>query len=202
MPRKAPARKNRRAKRVVPRRLLLSVSLRHVKPAVWRELSVSDQYSLSQLHRAIQMAFGWLDCHLFEFQIGGRRFEQPHQEASGEDASTTILANFALDRGAAFQYVYDFGDYWEHDVVVKEVAGIEPDDMPEFIALLVDGARACPPEDAGGPGGYEDVLEALRNPSAAEPELLSWIEKDFDPARFDLRTARHALILASAWGAI
>lgn len=202
MPRKAPARKNRRAKRPAPRRLLLRVSLRQIQPAVWRELSVSDQYSLSQLHRTIQMAFGWLDCHLFEFQIGGRRFEQQHEEANGEDAATAILADFALDRGAAFRYVYDFGDYWEHDIVVKQVADIEPDVMPDFVALLVDGARACPPEDAGGPGGYVDVLEALKNPAAAEPELLLWIEKDFDPARFDLRTARHALVLASAWGAI
>jgi hypothetical protein len=202
MPRKPAESKIRHIGPPAPNRLLLRVTLRHTNPPIWREISVSDDFSLFQLHRVIQLVFGWLDYHLFHFEIGSRRFERVHPEAVGEDAGAAHLRDFKLKRGKSFVYIYDMGDYWEHDLLVTEIAPIPPNDMPSWIASLIGGARAAPPEDVGGPPGYEAALAALRRGANADKELVAWIGKDFNPELFDRRAVDHALVLASAWDAL
>lgn len=184
------------------RRLVLRITLRYIEPPIWRELSVPDSYSLLQLHRSIQLAFDWLDYHLFFFEVQARQFARPGPDALGEDAARIRLCDLSFQPGASFLYVYDMGDSWEHDVIVRSNE-LESDVNPDPLAYLVGGERAAPPEDSGGPPGYERLLRALAHPELNDhDDLVAWIGSDFDPEQFDLRTANHALVLASAWRVI
>lgn len=80
-------------------------------------------------------------------------------------------------------YVYDFGDYWRHQVIVEKVLTAEPGvDAP----ACIDGRRACPPEDCGGTWGYHELLETLANPNDPEyVERLEWVGGQFDPEAFN-----------------
>lgn len=202
MPKPQPKRV-RRAKAVAPRRLTLRVSLRDIAPSIWRAISVPDSYSLEQLHRSIQLGFAWLDYHLYEFQVGSRRFERPDAEGEGENAAAFTLADLSVNVGDRFVYLYDMGDYWLHDVEVLGTEPFEVDDEADLLAYVVGGERAAPPEDAGGPPGYADLVSAFRQPaSATSREILTWAGPGFDPDVFDLRAANHSMVLASAWGVI
>jgi hypothetical protein len=164
---------------------------------------VPDSYSLEQLHRCIQLGFAWLDYHLYEFQVGSRRLERPDEEAEGENAAVVTLADLSVKVGDRFVYLYDMGDYWLHDVEVLGAQPLDIDDDPDLLAYLIGGERAAPPEDAGGPPGYADLVNAFRKPSsAASRELLTWAGPGFDPDVFDLRAGNHSMVLASAWGVI
>ena len=184
------------------RRITLRVTLRDIHPPVWREIDVPDSYALSQLHRCIQLSFNWLDYHLYEFQFKARRFEAADPEAEGEDASRVLLRDLELKRQSALLYIYDMGDMWRHDIVVRSLNTCTPTEDPDLLAYLVDGARAAPPEDAGGPPGYANVLAMLSGNRPRESELVAWLGPGFDPNLFDLRAGNHSLVLASAWGVI
>jgi hypothetical protein len=173
------------------RALRLRVSLREIEPVIWRAVLVRETISLDRLHHAIQKAMGWTNSHLYDFEIGGRRFtdletwEQFDDDEPPGDARCVTLRNLRLEAGSAFTYLYDFGDDWQHDVVVE---GIVPVPTGQRLPCCVDGARACPPEDCGGPHGYFDLLEALANPAHPEHESSrTWVGGAFDPEKFDLR---------------
>lgn len=203
MTRQAGLKKGRRIGPSSLHRLVFRVTLRHIKPPIWREIDVPDTYSLLQLHRCIQLVFGWLDYHLFEFQIGDRRFEAADPEAEGEDAARVKLLELKLTPRSSFLYIYDMGDSWEHDITVQAVAVARPGEELDRLAYLTDGARAAPPEDVGGPHGYERAIEVLATQRVVDDdELLSWLGADFAPELFDLRAGNHALMLATAWGVI
>lgn len=185
------------------RQLVLRVALAHSKPVIWRRIVIPEAFTLEQLHRVVQCAFSWLDYHLYEFRIGGRRFERPEVEAEGENAAEATLASFQFIKGARFTYVYDFGDDWEHKITVEEVALLPDADGFEWFPRIVGGERAGPPEDVGGMLGYADFLAAIKDPSHPEHvERREWAPPGFDPERFDFAAADHALTLVCAWGAI
>lgn len=161
----------------------LHVSLADVIPPVWRRLLVPGGYTLDRLHRAIQLAMGWHNCHLHSFDIGGVQYGEP--DPDGELALRDEL-DHRLDavarKGSRFRYTYDFGDWWEHEVVVEDVVAADPD---ERYPTCVDGARACPPEDCGGAFGYAELLSALGD--AAHPRhehLREWLGREFDAEQF------------------
>jgi hypothetical protein len=187
----------------VARQLLLRVTLTRIEPAIWRRVVIPEALTLEQLHRVIQCAFSWLDYHLYEFRVGDRRFQRPEDESEGESAEQTPLTALGLEAGARLTYVYDFGDDWEHEIVVEEVAPLPPADDFDWFPRILDGERAGPPEDVGGIPGYEEFLAAFKNPKHPEHgERRAWAEPGFDPQRFDLAAADHALALMCAWGAI
>jgi hypothetical protein len=168
---------------------------------IWRRIRVPESYSLHQLHRILQLLFGWLDYHLYAFELGDRRFEAPDPEAEGEDSNRTTLASLHLAANARLEYTYDFGDEWLHEIVVETVVpGVDDVDLlPE----LLDGERAGPHEDSGGPGLYMERLLAFRDPTRPEhDELQEWAGAHYDPDRFDPWLANQNLTLAAAWGAI
>lgn len=200
---KVASKRARRTEDAKPRRLVLHVTLRHVQPTVWREISVPDSYSLIRLHRCIQLVFGWLDYHLFTFKIDGRMFEAPHAEAEGERADLVRLRDLHLENRSQFLYIYDMGDYWEHEIGVQTTTVESAPGGPDPCAYLIGGARAAPPEDVGGPPGYELALATLGGPLNRErAELVDWLGPGFDPELFDLRAGNHALVLATGWGVI
>jgi hypothetical protein len=202
MPRQRLTTGNRSAARAKHRRLILRVTLRDIDPPIWRELSIPDSFSLAQLHRCIQLGFEWFDYHLYLFDVAGRQFARPEPDAFGENAAAVQLADLSLEAHSAFVYTYDMGDGWEHDIELRSETPISPAE-PDYLAYVLDGGRAAPPEDVGGPPGYERLLEAFQRRGTDDDEdLIAWAGPDFDPERFDRRAVNHALVLASAWGAI
>jgi hypothetical protein len=178
------------------------VALSEIEPPIWRRVSVPDNYSLHQLHRVLQLLLGWLDYHLYEFRAGERRFEAPDQEAEHEDSTMIDLASLKLEVGARFEYVYDFGDYWVHELTVEEIFPVNGEDMSAFPHVRA-GERAGPHEDSGGPTGHAELVKALRNRRHREhQDLRDWAGPNYEPERFDPWLANRTLILAAAWGAI
>lgn len=182
--------------------LELRITLEDIKPPIWRLVRVPDEYTLDQLHRIIQLLFGWLDYHLYAFEAGERRFEKPDEEAEGEDSTAVRLRDLMLSKGARFTYTYDFGDDWLHKIVVKDVhTSTHLDDEPS-LPLLLGGKRAGPHEDSGGPYGYQRMVEALRDRKHPEHKKYRGWAGDYDPERFDIWMARNNLVLAAAWGSL
>jgi len=178
----------------------LRVVLEDFEPLIWRTVLVDERSTLSDLHRVFQIAMGWLDYHLFDFEVAGTRYEDPDPEAEGEDATAVTLASLRLKVGDEFQYRYDWGDDWTLKI---EVVRKGPVDINTWLPWIIDGERAGPPEDSGGVGGLEGLLEALADPSNPEhDEYRMWVGEDYDPEWFDLRAANAFLGLAVGWGAI
>ena len=173
----------------------LKVTLNGTKPPVWRRILVDGSATLDQLHEVIQGAFGWWNYHLHEFEIGGTRYGIPDPDwdfgPPTRDERRTRLDKVAKV-GSSFRYTYDFGDYWEHRIKVEKVLDASAD---RLVPSCVDGRRACPPEDCGGPWGYMDLLAILADPTHPEhAERVEWVEgmhagpfqpEAFDPAEFD-----------------
>ncbi len=165
--------------------LQLKLTLAGVRPPVWRRLYVSNQASLAKLHEIIQAVAGWSDQHPHEFAIAEQRFGRPapHEVVPVRNEALYRLHSLGLTQGHGFTYVYDFGDHWEIELTVE---GVLPRDTGGSSPLLLDGARAFPPEDSGGAEGYADLIEALSDPAHPEhDECRRWAGDDFDPERFD-----------------
>jgi Plasmid pRiA4b ORF-3-like protein len=172
----------------VPARLyLLYAQLAEIKPSIWRRLAVPGRYTLHALHGILQAAMPWQDYHLYQFEIGGTRYEDPNpddRDPSVPDPQAFTLDQLALAQGSRFQYTYDFGDDWLHDITVEGVVPLPRDFM---LPVCLGGARACPPEDCGGVSGYEELVAALRRPrSAAAQEYREWLGRVYDPEELDL----------------
>jgi hypothetical protein len=183
--------------------LRLRVTLDEIEPPIWREVIFPRNATLHELHRAIQVLFDWYDYHLYEFNVDGRRFEAPDKEAEGEDSTKARLAALITAPGQVIEYTYDFGDDWRHLI---EVTDVSVPASPDRIPHLVDGARRAPPEDCGGAHGYLRLLEIMRIPYEDRDEedrsFVDWAGADFDPEEFSVSQARHALLLAAAWGSL
>src|SRR4051812_45255302 len=82
-----------------PRRLHLRITIRHITPPIWREIAVPEEFTLDQLHRCIQLVFGWLDYHLYQFELSKRHFRPSHAETLGEDAELIGLQELKLKVG-------------------------------------------------------------------------------------------------------
>jgi hypothetical protein len=145
---------------------------------------VPSAIDLALLHAVVQIAMGWEDRHLHEWRVGDRTFAADEEEDWGEETESetgVVLAEVAPN-DTVIRYDYDLGDGWEH---VLEVVSVEPYDGGTPPMAVLDGARACPPEDCGGPSGYEHLLDALADPDDAEHEELTEMFWDwFDPERF------------------
>lgn len=171
----------------------LKVTLLDVRPPVWRRLRVPSALPLSTVHAVVQLAMGWTDSHLHEWRVGDVTYGLPDEEDWGEelaDESEALLAQVApVD--SVLHYDYDFGDGWEHLV---EVVAVEPFDPKLPPLACLDGAGTCPPEDSGGPIGYEHLLDALADPADAEhEEATEWLGEGFDPEAFDLTATNQRL---------
>lgn len=170
-----------------PKVLQLRIELSYIRPAIWRRFLVPETIKLAALHIVIQSVMGWMDCHMHEFDIGGIHYGppiDPEFDIGGEPMmpETRTTLGKALGVLKSFRYTYDFGDGWEHKIKVEKVLPGEGFPGPRCVA----GANACPPEDIGGPPGYEAFLEAIGNPDHPEhDEMLEWIGGGFDPGEFD-----------------
>lgn len=172
------------------------VTLKYICPPIWRRLVLPDNFTLGQLHDVIHVAMGWQNCHMHAFRFGDVHYTSQQASKMGEmgmeNEETVFLGRVITRAKQKFIYEYDFGDSWEHEVVVEKMLPIDPQAQ---YPICLAGARACPPEDCGSFPGYCDILEALKAPKKTEEqkELLEWLEDGYDPERFDLETVNRRL---------
>lgn len=173
--------------------LQVKVTLNDTTPPIWRRLLVPGMLSLHEFHWDIQRAMGWLNCHLSQFQIDGVDYGVPSEEDEipMKSAETVCLARFADRENRSFIYEYDFGDGWEHEILIEKIL---PPNPKQTYSICLDGQRACPPEDCGGTGGYENLLTILDDPKHPEhKEMKRWVGRGFDPEFFDLKRVNRDL---------
>ena len=172
--------------------LRVRITLRDVgDPPVWRQVLIPAAYTLARVHRVIQAAMGWEDCHMHAFQIGKTSYgPDPDGELGFADETKTRLAGVARV-GTRIGYEYDFGDGWEHELLVEARAAAE---AGQTYPACIAGEGACPPEDSGGAYGFQELKEILAGPPSADrDEMREWAGGDYDPARFDLAAANAAV---------
>jgi hypothetical protein len=162
----------------------IKIVLDDVEPTVMRRLEIPLSLRLDRLHTVLQVAMGWTDSHLYEFRIEGIGFGIPDRQWGGDgplDARKATLLDVIEDTGAkSFEYLYDFGDGWEHSIKIERIApAVEGIAYPR----LLEASGRCPPEDVGGPWGYQEAREALADPShARHEEIVEWWDADtLDP---------------------
>ncbi|HQB15336.1 MAG TPA: plasmid pRiA4b ORF-3 family protein [Verrucomicrobiota bacterium] len=171
----------------------LKITLKWSKPPIWRRVVVRSDMTLDRLHDIIQIAMGWTDSHLHQFIAGSgvsrTYYGRPNPEFA--DMGSEMLnekrysvADLAPTAKRKFIYEYDFGDGWEHDVVVEKI--LPPD--PAFKhPMCLAGANACPPEDCGGIGGYYNLLKILRDPQHPDhADMKDWIGGDLNAEEFSV----------------
>jgi hypothetical protein len=164
----------------------LYISLNDIRPPIWRRVLVPASVTLPKLHTMLQQVMGWQDYHLHVFEIGDVSYGVPdpdYPELGIQSEKRVRLSDIAPTEDSSFGYEYDFGDSWQHTILVEK---IHPWDGKINYPVCIGGARACPPEDCGGSGGYENFLEAIADPDHEEhTESLQWIGGYFDPEGFD-----------------
>lgn len=175
-----------------PSILKLKVTLQDIRPPIWRRLLVPETITLEFLHEAIQAAMGWTGGHLHAFDVLGRQYGDPTLLEDADNQARCRLNGLVKSGVKKFTYTYDFGDSWEHVIVVE---GRETAVEGLAYPTCVTGKRNCPPEDCGGPWGYEELLEILKDPAHPErEERLEWLDTDdFDPEAFSVTDANARL---------
>jgi hypothetical protein len=162
----------------------LKITLKDIRPPIWRRLLVPD-CSLAELHEVIQVAMGWENYHLYDFEVAGERYTDPRgmDDLDTGDARKVKLSRVARREKAKLRYTYDFGDNWQHEVLVEKIL---PSEEGQTYPACITGKRACPPEDVGGPWGYMEFAEAIRDPEhERHEEFIEW-RGEFDPEALDL----------------
>jgi len=171
----------------------IKIELREVGPAVLRRVQVPGGMSLAGLHQVVQVAMGWTDSHLHEFEVNGVRYGLPDPDCDVDEVRDEARAKLCrlLGQGDRMDYAYDFGDGWTHRLTVEKILAPQPG---VSYPRCVSGRRACPPEDVGGPWGYDEFLVAMADPAHPEHEhYRQWLGGPFDPAGFDLDAVSQAL---------
>lgn len=180
----------------------IKVKLRGVtKPPVWRRVQLRADTRLDQLHEILQAALGWENYHLHAFSFGEKEFGPRDPELMLDFADERKVALGELtDIGARFHYTYDFGDNWEHEILVEDLLDPDPD---THYPILVAAKGACPPEDCGGTWGYAELKAILADPSDEQhQERLEWLglehASEFDPTTVHLDQLEEDLALNDA----
>ena len=166
----------------------LKVTLQGIRPQIWRRFQVTGDTTLPELHLILQVVMGWENYHLHQFSIGG---PDPDFGSETKNDHKVTLRQLVPQEKTRFAYEYDFGDSWEHEILVEKILPRKP---RARYPVCVAGKRACPPEDCGGIWGYPEFLKAIRNRRHPEHrEMLEWIGGSFDPEAFDLKEINRAL---------
>lgn len=172
--------------------LQFKITLKYSKPPIWRRIQIPATCTFLDLHAAIQDSFSWEGSHLHIFRFGDRFEEsvnigprEPEDWGFEDDRlveKEIPLSDWFKQKGRTCTYEYDFGDSWEHTILLEKILAAE---QGQTYPRCLAGKRACPPEDSGGIPGYEEKLEILKHPrSKYYKEIRDWMG-DFDPEHFD-----------------
>lgn len=174
----------------------MKVTLKGIRPPIWRRVQVRKEISLGELHDVLQVVMGWYDSHLHCFRVGQTEYGVPDPEwdAWGEtkDEEKARLSKVLPREGARLLYEYDFGDGWDHEVLLEKIL---PAEECTHYPRCLTGRRRCPLEDCGGVWGCANLLEAVADPAHPQhAELVEWTEgQPLNPDVFDLDTVNAAL---------
>ena len=166
----------------------LKVTLNGAKPPIWRRILVPSDIQLGKLHIVLQVVMGWTNSHLHQF-VSGRTFYGIHDdefsfEMEVEDENKYKLNQLLKSEKDALIYEYDFGDGWEHKIVLEKIL---PHENDKQLPRCIKGKRACPPEDCGGIWGYQGLLDILKDPEHQEYEdMVEWLDGEFDSEAFSI----------------
>lgn len=169
------------------------ITLLETNPPVWRRIAIPESYTFYDLHVAVQDAMGWQDCHLHSFETRTKGFgrrsnivrvispaEEPEFDEPLPLYSTEIsIKQYFKNENDSMMYVYDFGDDWEHEVILEKIC---PKEKGISYPICLDGKLSCPPEDCGSFSGYYKCIDALNNQNNEEG-LLDWLG-DWKPDNF------------------
>lgn len=171
------------------------ITLKDIKPSIWRRIQVPESYSFWDLHVAIQDAMGWFDEHLHAFYIKNPGTGKQEEMVcyidpiiENEYGKTMVwdrnISEYFTPKNSSGLYVYDYGDYWQHEIILEKILlGKEEIDYPICIA----GKNNCPPEDCGGPSGYANLLQSISDPDGeGYEEIMEWLGDGFDPGYFNV----------------
>ena len=176
----------------------LKITLLGVKSTIWRRIQIKD-CTLDKLHELIQTVMGWTNSHLHHFKVGEQLYGDPmlvkenFEEMDYKDSTRTKISAILPKTGKrfSFQYEYDFGDSWDHEVLFE---GCPKAEAGRQYPICLEGERACPPEDVGGISGYADFLEAIQDKNHEERvAMFEWVNGWFDPEEFDPFTATKSM---------
>ncbi len=163
----------------------LKVTLKGVKPPIWRRFLVSSSIKLPELHDILQVVMGWNNAHLHAFIANSMIYTLPDPMMDsdyGDDETPVRLSTLLRQTSDKLRYEYDFGDGWRHEIVLEKIL---PFSAEQPLPFCLKGKRACPPEDCGGIWGYQDLLQVLQDPEHEEHQtLLEWLPENFDPEYF------------------
>lgn len=171
------------------------ITLKGIKPPIWRRIQVPETYTFWDLHVAIQDSMGWSDYHLHQFEIldpsigkkvliGIPDDENDWLIKTLPDWKQKISRYFSMENSKA-NYEYDFGDGWEHIVKLEKIL---PKDETISYPVCIAGKRKCPPEDCGSTPGYENILRLMKNPEDEEYEsMIEWLGGRFNPEDFNFK---------------
>jgi hypothetical protein len=183
----------------------MKITLKDSKPRIWRRFIVDKSSTFEDLHNVIQIVMGWQNCHLYEFHFKRNyiiteidedfNFSSPYSDFKRLEASEVLLEEFIFDTKTKFEYVYDMGDDWVHEIKVEKF--LEETKNLE-VPKCLDGEYNCPPEDCGGIWGFYELLEILNDKNHPEHKnMVEWIEwagyKNYDPEYFDIKKVNKEL---------
>jgi hypothetical protein len=165
----------------------IRVALRDISPSIWRSFTIDGETSFAELHDILQIVMGWENTHLYQFRYGKIRIAVENEEDplpfDASDAFVLTLNKLKAKKGDTFQYVYDFGDNWVHQLEILS----KEDDREIVYPVCFEGERNCPPENIGGIPGYLSLIEAAKKPrSKAYKEYVNWLGGDYDAEEFDI----------------
>lgn len=161
----------------------LKITLDQTEPKVWRKIQILEGASLRTLHYAIQDVFGWKGYHSYMFKIDGEEYSDPDLDCGeGWLDDSKYKIGTVVEKHPTFEFVYDFGDWWSHQINFE---GLVDADMDEKYPVCIGGKFSAPPEDCGGPHGYEEFKEAMNNKKHPRHEELSnWFNNTNPRRRF------------------
>ncbi|MCP5244686.1 MAG: plasmid pRiA4b ORF-3 family protein [Burkholderiales bacterium] len=164
----------------------LKITLKSLRPPIWRRFLIASDTKLDEVHHTLQIVMGWTNSHLHEFEKNAVRYGELDEGFASEsqDERKFRLEKLLKHEKEKLIYTYDFGDNWEHEVLLEKII---PFEHGLVLPVCIKGKRACPPEDIGGVWGYAAFLEAVLDSDHPEhEEMLDWVGEDFDSEHFDL----------------
>ena len=169
----------------------LKITLADTYPPIWRRVQVDRGASFFEFHHILQIVMGWKNSHLYEFKFNNCRITEITDGLELEDfGDNTFIDSFFISlggilvkEGQQLEYEYDFGDGWNHEIIVEKF-------LPEVPKMkyptCIGGELSCPPEDCGGTHGFKQLLEIVANKKHPEhKEMMIWVGKKYDPKYFD-----------------